>query len=44
MYSEKYEDFQSTLTRSNDVFSNFKSEMEKVGFSVIYIAVLEHVV
>jgi hypothetical protein len=30
MYSEKYEDFQSTLSKSNDVFQSFKTEMEKM--------------
>lgn len=32
LYSEKYEDFQSTLTKSSSVFETFKSEMEKVSF------------
>jgi myosin heavy subunit len=31
MYSEKYDDFQSTLTRSNDVFTSFKTEMDKMS-------------
>jgi hypothetical protein len=31
MYTEKYDEFQSTLTKSNDVFNNFKSEMEKMS-------------
>jgi uncharacterized coiled-coil DUF342 family protein len=30
MYQEKYEEFQQTLTKSNDVFQNFKSEMDKM--------------
>jgi len=31
MYSEKYDDFQSTLTKSNDVFNTFKTEMDKMS-------------
>ena len=30
MYQEKYDEFQQTLTKSNDVFQNFKTEMDKV--------------
>jgi Myosin-like coiled-coil protein len=30
MYSEKYEEFQGALTRSNEVFNGFKAEMDKV--------------
>ena len=30
MYQEKYDEFQQTLTKSNDVFQNFKNEMDKV--------------
>ena len=30
LYSEKFEEFQSTLTKSNDVFNTFKKEMDKV--------------
>ena len=31
VYSEKFEQFQETLTRSNEVFSSFKKDMEKVS-------------
>ncbi|XP_013414749.1 alpha-taxilin [Lingula anatina] len=31
LYTEKYEDFQSTLTKSNAVFGSFKTEMDKMG-------------
>jgi chromosome segregation ATPase len=30
MYSEKYDEFQQALARSNEVFSSFKNEMDKV--------------
>lgn len=30
LYTEKYEEFQSTLTKSNDVFQSFKTEMDKM--------------
>lgn len=30
LYSEKFEEFQKTLTRSNEVFGTFKKEMDKV--------------
>lgn len=30
IYTDKYTEFQSTLTKSNEVFSTFKSEMEKM--------------
>ncbi|XP_074643809.1 beta-taxilin-like [Tubulanus polymorphus] len=30
IYTEKYEDFQSTLKKSNEVFNGFKSEMDKM--------------
>ena len=33
LYTEKYEEFQSTLTKSNDVFQSFKTEMDKVTLS-----------
>jgi hypothetical protein len=32
LYTEKYEEFQTTLANSNDVFQSFKSEMDKVCF------------
>uniref|UniRef100_T1J644 Alpha-taxilin n=1 Tax=Strigamia maritima TaxID=126957 RepID=T1J644_STRMM len=31
MYSEKYEEFQTTIAKSNDVFSHFKDEMDKMS-------------
>ena len=31
LYTEKYEEFQQTLSKSNEVFSSFKVEMDKVG-------------
>ena len=30
VYTEKYQEFQSTLSKSNQVFETFKSEMEKM--------------
>lgn len=30
LYAEKYEEFQSTLAKSNDVFQSFKTEMDKM--------------
>lgn len=33
LYTEKYEEFQGTLAKSNEVFASFKSEMEKVWTS-----------
>jgi len=30
LYTEKYEEFQSTLAKSNNVFQNFKQEMDKM--------------
>ncbi|MBN3318596.1 TXLNB protein, partial [Atractosteus spatula] len=30
LYSEKFEEFQGSLAKSNDVFSNFKQEMDKM--------------
>lgn len=30
LYTEKFEEFQSTLSKSNEVFTTFKQEMEKV--------------
>jgi predicted nuclease with TOPRIM domain len=30
MYTEKYEEFQGTLQKSNEVFGSFKTEMEKM--------------
>lgn len=30
LYTEKFEEFQNTLSKSNEVFTTFKQEMEKV--------------
>jgi len=30
MYAERFEEFQKTLNKSNEVFSTFKKEMDKV--------------
>ncbi len=32
MYSDKFEEFQQTLTRSNQVFSTFKKDTDRVGW------------
>ena len=34
MYSDKFEEFQQTLTRSNQVFSTFKKDTDRVGVVV----------
>lgn len=34
MYSDKFEEFQQTLTRSNQVFSTFKKDTDRVGVSI----------
>ena len=34
LYSEKFEEFQKTLTKSNEVFGTFKKEMDKVSPSL----------
>ena len=31
LYAEKYEEFQQTLAKSNEVFQSFKTEMDKVS-------------
>ncbi len=31
LYTEKFEEFQNTLSKSNEVFTTFKQEMEKVN-------------
>ena len=30
MYAERFDEFQKTLNKSNEVFSTFKKEMDKV--------------
>ena len=37
MYKERYEEFQAAVTRSNEVFQRFKSEMEKVPHSIALV-------
>jgi Myosin-like coiled-coil protein len=34
LYAEKFEQFQETLTKSNDVFSTFKQEMERMSDTI----------
>ncbi|KAL1455087.1 hypothetical protein WDU94_009206 [Cyamophila willieti] len=34
MYSEKYDEFQQTLSRSNEIFAGFKSEMESMSTKI----------
>jgi len=36
MYQEKYDEFQQTLTKSNNVFQNFKNEMDKVVYCQLH--------
>lgn len=33
VYSGRFEEFQNTLTKSNEVFATFKQEMEKVSIA-----------
>lgn len=35
MYSDKFEEFQQTLTRSNQVFSTFKKDTDRVGVALV---------
>ena len=35
MYTDKYDEFQNALTKSNEVFGGFNEEMEKVKLSYI---------
>lgn len=46
MYTEKYDDFQSTLNKSNEVLGKFKTEMDKVTpmFLVISRGMREHAI
>ena len=37
MYSEKFEEFQQALSKSNDVFGTFKKEMDKVKFLFVVV-------
>ncbi len=32
LYTEKFEEFQNTLSKSNEVFTTFKQEMDKVNY------------
>lgn len=35
LYTDKYEDFQSSLKKSNDIFVSYKAEIDKVKFEFI---------
>ena len=35
LYMDKFEEFQTTLAKSNEVFTTFRQEMEKVGTLLI---------
>lgn len=37
MYTDKYDEFQNALTKSNEVFGGFKGEMEKVYMNYFFI-------
>lgn len=36
MYAERFDEFQKTLNKSNEVFSTFKKEMDKVCQSGVF--------
>lgn len=36
LYTEKFEEFQNTLSKSSEVFTTFKQEMEKVTVSRLH--------
>ena len=38
LYSDKFEEFQQTLTHSNQVFSTFKKDTDKVGVIRVGVA------
>lgn len=38
LYTEKFEEFQNTLSKSSEVFTTFKQEMEKVTVSRLGVA------
>lgn len=38
LYTEKFEEFQNTLSKSSEVFTTFKQEMEKVTVSRLHMA------
>lgn len=38
LYTEKFEEFQNTLSKSSEVFTTFKQEMEKVTVSRLHVA------
>jgi len=40
MYAERFDEFQKTLNKSNEVFSTFKKEMDKVCQSVLLLLLL----
>lgn len=36
-YTEKFEQFQDTLSKSNEIFATFKQEMEKVMIPLVFL-------
>lgn len=42
LYTEKFEEFQNTLSKSSEVFTTFKQEMEKVTVSRLGVAAGAH--
>ncbi|KAF3820086.1 hypothetical protein GH733_015595 [Mirounga leonina] len=42
LYTEKFEEFQNTLSKSSEVFTTFKQEMEKVTVSRLGVAAAAH--
>lgn len=36
MYTDKYDEFQNALTKSNQVFGGFNEEMEKVSLYLLF--------
>lgn len=45
MYTDKYDEFQSALTRSNQVFGGFNEEIEKVYnyYSAFFLKKIVHI-
>ena len=39
LYSDKFEEFQETLTKSNQAFASFKKEMDKVSVTEVQLIV-----
>jgi hypothetical protein len=42
LYTDKYDEFQNALSRSNEVFGGFKGEMEKVSLPLCVFFLLAH--